>query len=652
MFPPGTAYCKLGFLWNYNKAQDQTWITNIEMFDTLYASKTAASGGTDLSIVTTGEKYTWNNKISSITASAGTNINKVGTPSVTASTSNNATTLTFNYLKGATGEKGDSVTITNVDQKTGAGETSTVTFSDGKTLQIKNGSNGSNGSNGTNATITSATASVDANVGTPSVTVTAGGTSSARTFNFAFKNLKGTKGDPGNNGTSAVWFSGTAVTGTATSGISATVSGSKSGDMYLNTSTANVYKATAANTWGYICNIKGATGSPGENGTNGTSAVWFTGTAVTGTATSATTFSVSGSKAGDMYLNTSTQNVYSATAANKWVYKCNIKGATGTSVTITNLSESTAAGGTSTITFSDGKTLNIKNGTNGSNANVTKANVEAVLTGEINSHSHKWPNPTDYYWANVKISSSSSNTTVPKFGGATIDGGTLYVKGTTGHREGIRISQYGGLSSIWWNAEGEKDYTTGNMWGITAYSTAYTSDSAKTNTFRFRGPDSSTATAATDQMWINTSGLVTSRGGFAKSGGTSSQFLKADGSVDSNTYLTSHQSLANYVTLNGTQTITGIKTFSHSTFGAIVLKRNGSTNAASIAFQNNNGTLGYIGMTNTADGGLQRWTANTNTAYTIWDSGNDGSDSGLDADLLDGKHASYFQPAGNYLTAE
>lgn len=38
---------------------------------------------------------------------------------------------------------------------------------------------------------------------------------------------------------------------------------------------------------------------------------------------------MSGSKAGDMYLNTSTYNVYSATAANKWVYKCNIKGANG-----------------------------------------------------------------------------------------------------------------------------------------------------------------------------------------------------------------------------------------------------------------------------------------------------------------------------------
>ncbi len=58
---------------------------------------------------------------------------------------------------------------------------------------------------------------------------------------------------------------------------------------------------------------------------------------------------------------------------------------------------------------------------------------------------------------------------------------------------------------------------------------------------------------------VNTSGIITASS-FVKSGGTSSQFLKADGTVDSNTYLTSYTETdtLSSVTLRGNTTSTGL----------------------------------------------------------------------------------------------
>lgn len=220
--------------------------------------------------------------------------------------------------------------------------------------------------------------------GSQTTTSTADGGSNVYTFKdgstITVKN--GSKGSTGAAGTSATWFSGGAVTGTSTTAKTFNVPGSKAGDMYLNTGTSNVYKATAANQWVYLCNIKGPQGTPGNNGTTpiikveagtsigvvgtptvkantvgatttftfnnlkgekgnqgatGATVTWHSGTAVQ----NAGVHAVTNAKIGDMYLNTHTYDVFKATnavqAAFNWVLVCNIKGAKGDAADIPKL---------------------------------------------------------------------------------------------------------------------------------------------------------------------------------------------------------------------------------------------------------------------------------------------------------------------------
>jgi hypothetical protein len=103
------------------------------------------------------------------------------------------------------------------------------------------------------------------------------------------------------------------------------------------------------------------------------------------------------------------------------------------------------------------------------------------------------------------------------------------------------------------------------------------------------------------------------------------------------------------VTALGTDALRWSNIYAHlanlsaSQYSILKLTRSGSTNGALITFANNTGVLGHVGMTGTSiNSSLYRYTSDAVVSYTIWDSGNDGSGSGFDADLLDGLHASAF----------
>ena len=95
--------------------------------------------------------------------------------------------------------------------------------------------------------------------------------------------------------------------------------------------------------------------------------------------------------------------------------------------------------------------------------------------------------------------------------------------------------------------------------------------------------------------------------------------------------------LSNYLPLTG-GTVTGQTAFNTSASSDTPVYLQGNSAKTFLGFRNSVGTiLGYLALDSS-----NAYHHYGGTSYKLWDSGNDGSGSGLDADLLDGQHGSYY----------
>ena len=197
---------------------------------------------------------------------------------------------------------------------------------------------------------------------------------------------------------------------------------------------------------------------------------------------------------------------------------------------------------------------------------LTKAAVEAVLTGNITTHTHNQYLTEHQSLANYYTKTESDGKYLTAITKSMVE--AVLTGNITSHTHSQYLTEHQSLANYMTRGEISDTYQTKN---------AALSFTAATGYVAARFTDAALATAAAQNYielwgkdgWFNLQagyllahGAVTATS-FVKTGGTATQFLKADGSVDANTYLTTGAASDTYLpkaTYTASDILTKIKT--------------------------------------------------------------------------------------------
>lgn len=237
-------YCKPYFVDNNNNQKQIALIEDINQTNVCAALGTGADDGSFLAKDGTWKVPTGGGGGQGANISLSGNVAESGKAFSSANYNANTGVITFSKTSFLTEHQ-------DISGKANKSEMSITSGSGTATIQLKSG---------TSATVLTShqdiSGKADKSATVSNVTYNTSGKKLTKTINGSTTDIETSANIVMDGGGYSViptstWFAGTAVTGTAASA-SVSVSGSAAGDMYWNTSTNNVYRAIAANTWKYI----------------------------------------------------------------------------------------------------------------------------------------------------------------------------------------------------------------------------------------------------------------------------------------------------------------------------------------------------------------------------------------------------------------